>query len=341
MQKEDAARRLAILRGEQPLPDPQFQDCTSSAQSHKRPPEDTHTSSFGHRSKRPRRRHGENDTDFELRLAYKQQKEAESFSAQKYQHENGVSLTDERGHIKLFEVSEVDHSQSINEESIRKKRLCHERGDPTLRFAHAAGRDKSVVSKENPWYQTGGSDVDALRGAKGTDVFGKPDQNRASRDVARLNMADPLASMRQGAKKVREIKKQRQTERKERERELKMMRKEERQERRINRGKRREEERRRDEIAQSNSGHDSLDSFSIDAQHHAKKKWREPHRSRNSEHRSSNQRHRKGWDEEYERKEEWNRSKSICRDRDFDDHGSRRSDKDYKLRRCIGDHRST
>ncbi|KAJ2899444.1 homocitrate synthase [Zalerion maritima] len=232
LQEEDAARRLAILRGEQPLPLSRPTELPDPSKPPKRSRDDGGKEHRA-RNKRPRKHHGEDDTDFELRLARGRQEQAYAAQSNLEVFKQSAQITDERGNISLFNVeSSLKHRQEPNPEAESEKRKTLERHDPTLRFANASGKDKSVLAEDSPWYKTAASEVDALANATGTDAFGRPDRERQARDSRRLNMADPLSLMKQGAKMVREVRKERDREREDRERVIRQLKKEERQERR-------------------------------------------------------------------------------------------------------------
>ncbi|KAL1883263.1 hypothetical protein Daus18300_000321 [Diaporthe australafricana] len=226
MQDADAARRLAILRGDTPPPLPQADvddDPADNKQSHKR--------ASGGFAPRKRKRAGEDDTDFEMRVAREQAEvgarvagelgsgTAGGGSKRQKQKEEDVNIVDKRGHINLVgpphDAVGGGKNAEYEREAAQKKREAE--FGITMRFADAAGRDGLAAGQ--PWYVDGRSQQPAraadtsvaTREDKGADigteppmknVWGKDDPKRRGRDTSRMNANDPLAAMRAGAKKT-------------------------------------------------------------------------------------------------------------------------------------------
>ncbi len=243
MQEEDAARRLAILRGEEPPP------LTRSPA----PDEDGPAKASEGRGPQPagrkRKRAGEDDTEFEMRVAREQRAAAAEPAAQKPSRPSTVALVDQAGHFDLF--GGLREGQAAKNDEVEREKAAKKREDEaaySLRFADAAGRGKS--NRAGPWYaKMGESKVES--DAPSTNVWGKDDPGRRKRDAARIDRGDPLALMKSGAKKARELERERREAREEREQELKALRREER---------RREKKRRR----QRADSEDSLEAFCLD-----------------------------------------------------------------------------
>lgn len=312
-QENDAARRLAILRGEAPPPllvaDESRLDGTSQRhQRHGRigetgensEPTKEGSSSKDHHGRRQRKRYGEDDTDFEMRLAQDQvgsrggsgggdkHGDDESLSSSRRYGESKSSdapIVDHAGHIDLF-PDERDRAQKVNERRLRedkrknpdaereKARNKRELEDQyTMRFSNAAGRDAAdhLTSGKSPWYA--GSDAHFDRAVAidnpRKDAFGREDPSRKVRDEQRVEANDPLSMMKRGAAKVREVEKERQNENEEREREARALRREER--------KRQKRRRRHGDKGDLGEDVEPLDGFSLD-------QTRSAH---DSEHRSS------------------------------------------------------
>ncbi|KAK3344822.1 hypothetical protein B0H65DRAFT_524105 [Neurospora tetraspora] len=240
MQQVDAERRLAILRGEVPPPleEPPAADSSNHGRRHRE--RDPLTEG------RKRKRAGEDDTDYEMRVARERATAGESAARElsgpvKSTSITTASLVDSRGHITLFAEEELklaEKDEKTETEASKKKR--EEAEQHQVRFTSAAGRDaEGLLAKNGPWYATPDGDVAALVPSK--NVFGKEDPGRKAREVERLSASDPLAMMKRGAKMVRDLNKERERENEERERELKDLRKEERR-----REKRRRTEHRRE-----------------------------------------------------------------------------------------------
>ncbi|KAG7285466.1 hypothetical protein NEMBOFW57_010094 [Staphylotrichum longicolle] len=247
MQEVDAARRLAILRGEVPPPlePPSEPHGPPTSRSHDRDP-------YGGGS-RKRKRHGEDDTDFEMRLA----RERATLGAQATRElataarpaptitTAPASLVDSKGHISLFSEAETarprEGNKEATEEAARKERELKDQYK--MRLVNAAGKDGQGLTDGGPWYASADGEASgALVPSK--NVFGRDDPKRKVREAVRLGASDPLAMMKRGAKMVRELGKDRKREAEERERDLKALEREERREE-----KRRERRRRKEDDA--------------------------------------------------------------------------------------------
>lgn len=94
-----------------------------------------------------------------------------------------------------------------------KKRKERELEDQyTMRFSNAAGNRVDV--KEGPWYLKSASGKDlvnepGLRATSGVNAFGREDAGRGKRDERRLNAADPMAMMKQAQVKIKQVEKER------------------------------------------------------------------------------------------------------------------------------------
>ncbi|KAK1761066.1 hypothetical protein QBC47DRAFT_20883 [Echria macrotheca] len=247
MQERDAERRLAILRGEVPPPledEPVAE--TSPAQ-----PDRSHRDGLP----RKRKRAGEDDTDFEIRVARDRAsavdgavKEVRSATATAC-----VSLVDERGHISLFSEAEGrrgEKNEEAEREAQKKKREMQDQYQ--MRLSNAAGRDGVGLTGPGPWYATADGEASAAL-VPSKNVWGKDDPGRKVREVARLDASDPLAMIKRGAAKVKELAKDRQREALDREREIKELKREE---RRREKKRRREEGERRHHRDRSRDRHD-------------------------------------------------------------------------------------
>ncbi|KAI1750201.1 hypothetical protein F4782DRAFT_256716 [Xylaria castorea] len=326
----EAERRLAILRGEVPpaLPTPPSPPQTTPSSTHrKREHDDDSTGQFRGGERRKRKRFGEDDTDFEMRVARERTDAAVTSAVARLHSTSKTSdapLVDSRGHISLFPEDKKEREGSgnqKNEEAEReaaKKRRDFE-DQYTMRFSNAAGRDGVGVTGSGPWYASDGArdprDSTEAKETPGKDAWGNDDPKRKVRDAARVVTNDPLAMMKRGAAKVRDVERERCALNEEKSRELKQLRKEE---------KRREKRlKRRDNV-------DELEGFSLDAQPvEGKDRKREPsqreHRSRSldrDERDKHRRRQRSDHDDDRER-----------RPRQHNDHGHEsRSHRDYSKR---------
>ena len=228
MQELDAARRLAILRGETPPPIPEDEE------------EDLNTGPSARQSlpseKRKRKRAGEDDTDFEMRLVKERAEIGDRVSrelaigastAKKPSTE--VALVDSAGHISLFQPPIQDRrrkekNEEFEREEAKKKREFEDQYQ--MRLVNAAGKDGVGLTDGGPWYSA--PDGDSTLVVPSKNVFGRDDPGRKSREAARLDASDPLAMMKSGAAKVRQLEKERKKANEEREEELRALRKEDR-----------------------------------------------------------------------------------------------------------------
>ena len=306
MQEEDAARRLAILRGEEPPPlEPeQTPDQTS------RPARDG-PSSFGG-TRRKRKRHGEDDTDFEMRVARERAAEGDEAALRLRGALGGSgSVVDAEGRISLFEPPAGRGKEKAIEweKQINKKK--EEEDQIAMRFSNAAGKGGEGLTDGGPWYIKAADgehgEVDVL----GKDVWGNEDPKRKQRDAARLGADDPLAMMKKGAAKVRDLGKERRREAEERERELQQLRREE-----------RRREKRRKRKREDSQEADDLEGFNLDAptSGSAAGRQHDSHRRERSRHRDG--RHRSGKDSHGD-KEKRSRSRREGDDTQGDGHRRR------------------
>lgn len=285
LQEIDAERRLAILRGEVPPPLPPVDDYVTHndrKEGHHHTREDAR--SYGGERKK-RKRHGEDDTDFEMRVA----QDRASGSAQ-YQGEDLSSkpviphkssdapLIDATGHFNLFggpATSTRDTRKNAEAEAEKEHKKREYEDQFRMRFEHAAG---FKASASGPWYapasghsHKGADGVATIE--EGKDAFGRPDPGRKIRDAVRIEASDPLAMMKKGAAKIREVEKERRSANEEREKEIRRMRRDE----------RRKEKRRHRRDEQDGDEIDRLEGFSLDQPVHSGKQRRSPHSSRDEE----------------------------------------------------------
>ncbi|WXC66968.1 hypothetical protein SNK03_012738 [Fusarium graminearum] len=217
MQEIDAQRRLAILRGEEPppieepeSPKPNETSIGDRDASHRGP-------------RRKRKRPDEDDTDFEMRIARENENKALMKTEPERKSTSSAPIVDHNGHIDLLGDEKSRAHAEKNEEAekeAKKKKQSYE-DQFMMRLSNASGKDGVL----RPWY----SQADAAApDASSKDVWGNQDPNRRDRDAKRVASNDPLAMMKQGASKVRELKQDRKRFQEEREQELKNLRREER-----------------------------------------------------------------------------------------------------------------
>ncbi|KFA78963.1 hypothetical protein S40288_00629 [Stachybotrys chartarum IBT 40288] len=232
MQEFDAQRRLAILRGETPPPLPET-EVDSAAHRDKATGS---TTSHPPGTKRKRKRHGEDDTDFELRLAKERNEVPQNSLEVSRQPTSSAPIVDHAGHIDLFGDERARAHAEKNEEAEREKhKKKREYEDQyTMRFSNAAGRG----GLNKPWYSH--ADLAVIE-QPSKDAWGNEDPRRKERDSQRIVANDPLAMMKKGASKIRELKQERKRFQEEREAELKQLQREDR-----HREKRRRRDREKD-----------------------------------------------------------------------------------------------
>lgn len=253
-----------------------------------------------------RRITGEDDTDRDIRLARQdREKQHESQNReQSKQPKNDGPLTDHAGHIQLFappSTKDIRIKRDAEDEHRRREKESAEQH--ALRFSDANGLKQNI--KELPWYAasrgySGTEELDNkyIHGeglSSGKDAFGNVDAGRERRDIARIASADPMAMMRKAQTKLKEVERERDGWKKERERELKEIEvMQEKNQRRRKRGG--------DEFKQPDAG---LEGFNLDAatgakgrsnneynhKHINRRRSRSPERARKPEYEKS-RRHR-------------------------------------------------
>lgn len=258
IQEIDAARRLAILRGEVPPPLPPAPE-HSDSETRGRGRDRDSTAAWG-KERKKRKRAGEDDTDFELRVARERAGEGQARKAPEpgKQTSGNAPLTDAAGHIDLFPEDRASQGLQKNpeaeKEAAKKKKDLEDQY--TMRFSNAAGKDGLA---SGPWYAAGG-ELSALvaREIPSKNVWGNDDPRRKEREAARVVSSDPLAMMKMGAAKVREVEKERKAANEAKRRETKQLMREE----------RRQRKRRR-------SDEDDLEGFALDGPSDDKKRQRQ------------------------------------------------------------------
>lgn len=215
MQEVDAERRLAILRGEVPPRLPEAEGTDEPA-----PTEDEGRVLHRQRSRKKRKLPGEDDTDFELRLANERDDSTERPERTR-KPTSSAPITDRAGHIDLLGDNRLRRRGEKNEEAEKEaqKKKQELEDQYTMRFSNAAGRNGT----HDPWYSK--SDPSTL-GEIRKDVWGNEDSGRQERDAQRMASNDPLAMMKKGASQVRMLNRERKRFQEEREGELRQLRKE-------------------------------------------------------------------------------------------------------------------
>lgn len=289
MQQIDTERRMQILRGEIPTPLPEIEDKPNDG--------GREDSSYGSgRERKRRKKAGENDTDFEMRIAQDQTLASDSKKQIVLRGSVDAPLVDHSGHIDLFPQERSSKSVEKNAEAEKEtaKRKKEYEDQYTMRFSNAAGFKQGL---ENPWYSRNAVTAEALANdMPSKNVWGDEDPGRKEREAARMMSNDPLAAMRQGAAQVRQVEKERKRWREEKEKEI----------RELEEAERRRKRRRR----RSEGDDDDLENFRLDESdrdssrrreddrdrehrhHRHRESRRRSHRDENGHHRHRHSRHR-------------------------------------------------
>jgi hypothetical protein len=218
MQEIDSHRRLAILRGEAPPPIEDERDIES--ETARDAPSDAR-SKFPGSGHRKRKRPGEDDTEFELRVAKEKNDAGYVVVESSRKPTSSAPIVDHAGHIDLFGDERARaHAEKNQEAEAEKKKKEREYEDQyTMRFSNAAGKD----GISQPWY----SEREGVApDASSKNIWGNNDPNRKTRDTQRINSNDPLSMMKKGAAQIKELKRERKKIQEERDEELRQLRKE-------------------------------------------------------------------------------------------------------------------
>lgn len=136
-----------------------------------------------------------------------------------------MPLVDGKGHINLFPIETPSVQKSAKNaeaeaEAAKKKREYEDQY--TMRFSNAAGFKQDVG--QQPWYSSmDASAPDGDDGATATlakDVWGNEDPRRKERYTSRLTANDPLSAMKRGVEELREVEKERNRWKEERDRDI-------------------------------------------------------------------------------------------------------------------------
>lgn len=254
MQEEDAARRIAILRGEEPPALPYLAEESGKSEERERRHDD--------RLPRKRRRlRGEDDTERDLRYAKEDAAAGEKARQALLKRDDGdAPLHDHAGNIQLIpapdEQSIRKAEKNAEAEAEKTKKRKRDEDQYTMRFSNAAGFKNGM---EKPWYASSkagaaANSAPALAHLQDKDVWGNEDPLRKERERNRISGNDPLAAMQQAQRQLKQSETDKEKWRKEREAEIGELRGSE------DRKRRHEQEHRR-----RKEDEDSLEDFSLDA----------------------------------------------------------------------------
>ncbi|PHH73538.1 hypothetical protein CDD80_3739 [Ophiocordyceps camponoti-rufipedis] len=146
-QQIESERRLAILRGEALPPSPPDNDHGPAFT------EDTRRRDEGSRTKRPRKHQGEDDTEFELRLAREQKGQRRSV----HQHtQSSAPIVDSAGHTDLFGNERARSHAQKHRETEGESRHHREKHNDQSRTRHS---NTPSTSTKKPWYTSVEADM--------------------------------------------------------------------------------------------------------------------------------------------------------------------------------------
>lgn len=220
MQEADAENRIRVLRGLPAVPSEPLNDDHAKKHERRRDQEQG-------RDRKRRRIAGEDETEREIRIARENAAVAPGSKPSTVQTRprNDMPLMDGKGHINLFPIETSSNQKPAKNaeaeaEAAKKKREYEDQY--TMRFSNAAGFKQNVG--QLPWY----SSVDANTqngddGATATvakDVWGNEDPRRKDRYTKRLTANDPLSAMKRGVEELREVEKERNRWKEERDRDI-------------------------------------------------------------------------------------------------------------------------
>lgn len=303
MQEADAARRIALLRGEAPLELPaEGSQAELHAELHAEPKR-----SLDHGFPRKRRRlRGEDDTERDIRYAREDAEAGQKAKEALLKAGDGsdAPLVDHTGHLQLIPAPDEKAirkaEKNAEAEAEKAKKRKRDEDQYTMRFSNAAGFNNGMAK---PWYAAAESKASTdktdkalvLPHVQDKDAWGNEDLRRKDRELDRISSNDPFAVMRQAQRQLKQSEKDKEKWQRERLAETEELKRAEEDNRR-----RRSSHRRRDD------DEDSLEDFSLDAvssrtedrnsrhrhrhrHHHRRSRSRSPSRDRDkrSRHRSS------------------------------------------------------
>lgn len=218
MQEVDAERRIQILRGLR-ADAPPLQSIAEETEKDLRNGQDE-----PRRERKRRRIGGEDDTERDIRYA---QEASAAIPAKldlqlKTPKSSDAPLTDSKGHINLFPIEgsrqNVAKNTEAEAESAKKKKEFEDQY--IMRFSNAAGFKQAVGQK--PWYHSMGAEREEEE-APSKDVWGNDDPRKKEREKIRLAVDDPLAIIKEGVTGLREVERERNRWKEERDREKRDM----------------------------------------------------------------------------------------------------------------------
>ena len=207
IQEVDAERRIRILRGED-IPLPAIENAPTEGSSTKKREHERHGSG---RERKRRKKTGEDDTDFEMRVVREDREGNSNVNNQLVLRQDiDVPLVDDKGHIVLFPQAPISKQHEKDAEAAKElaKKKKEYQDSYTVRMSDAAG---FKVGLDAPWYSKDGTkDILAVADdTAGKNIWGNDDPKRKEREARRVVSNDPLAMMKAGAQRVRQVKQER------------------------------------------------------------------------------------------------------------------------------------
>lgn len=267
MQEQDAERRIALLRGEEPPALPVLAD----ENEHAHGPRRRYDEAAAPRDRKRRRLKGEDDTEREIRYAREDVEAGSQVRGSLRAKSKGGSdapLQDHKGHIQLFSAPDEKQSrksETSKDEKAAKRKRDEEEQQHGMRFSDAAGYRTGT---NKPWYAASDRPTRednykptselVLAEVQGKDVWGNEDPRRVERERTRLVSSDPFAMMQQAQKQLKRSEEDRGKWQAERDREMQQLKTEEERKRRH---ERKHESRRR---SRRDEEDDDLEGFSLD-----------------------------------------------------------------------------
>ncbi|KAK4898251.1 hypothetical protein LTR27_004258 [Elasticomyces elasticus] len=264
MQDEDAATRIAKLRGEPaaPLPDSApVGDADSRANT--KVPRSRESGADGKRERKRRKLRGEDDTDADIRFAREDVEAGQKAkTALARKDTDDAPLVDHAGHLQLIPapdekaIRKAGKNAEVEAEKAKKRK--REEDQYMMKFSNAAGYSNGM---EKPWYASNKlakqaekavSTAVVLSDVQEKDVWGNEDPRRKNCEQNRISSSDPFAAMQHAQRQLKQSSVDKERWQRERAAELEELKKTE------DRRRRREKQERHHDV-------DKLEGFSLDA----------------------------------------------------------------------------
>ncbi|KAK5701251.1 hypothetical protein LTR17_022749 [Elasticomyces elasticus] len=265
MQDEDAATRIAILRGEPaaPLPDSAPVD-DGDSRANTKVPHSQQAGADGKRERKRRKLRGEDDTDADIRIAREDVEAGQNAkTALAKKDTDDAPLVDHAGHLQLIPtpdekaIRKAGKNAEVEAEKAKKRK--REEDQYMMKFSNAAGYSNGM---EKPWYASNklakhekdaASTAVVLSDVQEKDVWGNEDPRRKNREQNRISSSDPFAAMQHAQRQLKQSSVDKEHWQRERAAELEELKKSE------------DRRRRREKHQERHHDVDELEGFSLDA----------------------------------------------------------------------------